>query len=75
MLIRFEVPAHDEGIYFELRDINGVAWSTEEKLTYVITYQGRMCPVRGTTREVAARITAASRQDAMGLEDSDDSDE
>lgn len=72
MLIRFEVPAHDEGIYFELRDINGVMWASEEKLTYVITYQGRMCPVCGTTREVAAKINAASHLDAMGMEDSDE---
>lgn len=72
MLIRFEVPAHDEGIYFELRDINCVTWSTEDKVTYIVTYQGRLCPVRGKPRDVAARIAAASRQDAMGLEDDDD---
>lgn len=72
MLIRFEVPAHDEGIYFELRDINGIVCVEAEKLTYIITYQGRMCPVRGTTREVAAKIREAARYDDMAWSPDDE---
>lgn len=68
MLIRFEVPAHDQGIYFESRDISCIAWSSDEKMTYIITYQGRLCPVLGTTREAATRLRDAE----LGLEDRDD---